>query len=277
MIQINGKNYRYGLLDTCILGNILENKQGERVIFIEKFIKSEPLIIPCVSIWSVLELRQKRELYQEFLELFSFIPFSILKTADQILRDEIENYPNPNLVDPLLFSFSFFKKEDESLKNVFSKLFNNPVIIEAEHLWKSKWKKEALDSMLRLKKNFLPQKTNFNSNDTDKFVKEASLQYVIAQNSEWAKRKLRSDALIDINAFPSVKGALYTVFYRFYVAQRNPELQDVFDILINNSVPYMDYVITENFQADILRKVAKNQKAFSHLEIKTIKEIRSKK
>ena len=271
---MNGTNYRLGLLDTCILGKILSNPDYERQGLFKLFFDPSPIIIPCVTIWSILELRQKSILYKKFIEFFSVIPFCMLKTPELILQDEFKYYPFINKIDPILFTFSMLRPKSESLTSFLQRVFSNKEVRRAEKKWKNKWKQENLKSMLSLKSNFISTNKNLNSSDAKRFVDEALPQYVTKQNPQWVKEKLYKNEEIIFDAFPSVKAALYTVFYRFYVANRSPELQDVFDILINNIVPYLDYVITENFQSDILMKIKRADQQFAHLEIKTVRDIR---
>lgn len=273
MIKIREEEYKLYLLDTCIISKILENNNSERNKFLGIMLNKYPQFYPCVTIWSIFELRSKLKLYNKFIDLFSLIPIFILKTPDHILQDEYDNYPFYKQVDPVLFAFSFVKPKEESLKNVLTKLFSLPEIIKAEKDWKYKLKQESLNSILSLKNNFLSSNKYFNTSDAIKFFNEAFLQYITSQNPEWVKSKMEKDESIDCEAFPSVKAALFTVFFRFYVADREPKTQDIFDIMIYNAVPYLDIIISENFQADILRKLKKIDKQFSHLEIMTIKDL----
>lgn len=274
MIKINNNNYKLGLLDTCIISDILNNSLNEMHSFFNKITKSDSMILPCVTMWSVLELRSRIEQYQKFVKFFSIIPFCMLKTPDAILNDEFQYYPYWNKVDPILFSFSILRPKEESLEYFLKRIFSQNEVKSGEKNWKYKWKWNALNSILSLKENFIPINKNLNAEDAKKFVEEALPQYVISHNLNWAKQKIDRKEEIIFDAFPSAKAGLYTVFYRFYVANRKPEIQDIFDILINNIVPYIDYVVTENFQADILRKIKKADIQFSHLEINTIKDLR---
>lgn len=272
MITINNNNYKLGLVDTCILSRILNNPNSEMKSFMNKITNSDSMILPCITIWSVLELRARKENFQKFIDFFSIIPFCMLKTPDAILNEEFQNYPYWNKVDPILFSFSMFRPENESLEYFLNQIFSKKEVISSEKNWKYKWKRETLNNILSLKKNFISKNKNLNSEDAQKFINEALPQYVISHNPMWAKQRINQNEEIIFDAFPSAKAGLYTAFYRFYVANREPEIQDIFDILINNSVPYLDYVVTENFQADILRKIKKADEQFSHLIIETIKD-----
>ena len=159
------------------------------------------------------------------------------------------------------------------MNKLLTKLFLLPEIKQAEKDWKYKLKQESLNSILSLKSNFISFNKHYNASDAKKFFNDAFLQYIASQNPDWVASKMKKKEAIISDAFPSVKAALYTVFYRFYVADREPETQDIFDIMIYNAVPYLDTVISENFQADILKKLKNIDNQFSHLEILTIKDL----
>ncbi len=274
MIEMNGSKYNLGLLDTCILSDILENKNSEMKTFFDRFINNQPTIIPCVTIWSILELRQKEKVYEKFIEFFSIVPFFILKTPELLLDDEFSFYPYYNKINPILFTFSVLKPESDSLKVFLNRIFTNPVVIKAEKEWKYKRKREILDLILSFKKNFISKNDNYNSSDAKRFIEQALPQYIIKQNPQWTKKRLDNNEEIIFEAFPSVIIVLYNVFYRFYVAKREPQIQDIFDIYINNVVPYVDYVITVKFQADILQKFRKANNHFERITVETIKNLR---
>ena len=69
---------------------------------------------------------------------------------------------------------------------------------------------------------------------------------------------------------------LYSIYYRIYdpalVKRAGPG--EVTDIEIMSPVPYVDAVITEKFQAGILRKIKHKVKGMNDLEIFTLKDIR---
>lgn len=136
-------------------------------------------------------------------------------------------------------------------------------------MWNSGWKKEGLDKILALKKNFPPAGEFYNANDADRFIKDGVIQYVFAQRIDWAKKLVDSKKEFIADGFPSVKMTFYNVFYRFYAETRQPEDQDIFDIFISCAAPYIDIFITEKFQAEIFKKVKSRDSFLSHLQIET--------
>ena len=80
-------------------------------------------------------------------------------------------------------------------------------------------------------------------------------QIVLLGGGAFAEEMMRKEAAVDLEAFPSIKASLYTVFHKFYVDRSRKLLQsDAFDIIISSAAPYVYAVFTENHQAEVLRK-----------------------
>lgn len=272
-INLNGKYYQLCLLDTGIISEILKNKNSELNIFVKDMTEND--LLPCITLWNILEIRNREDIYSKFLDIFSIIPLVLLKDSYNIFLDEIDKYPDPSKINPIVHSFSMFNNDKSThLKPFLNTIFENKNISESEKAWNSSWKLDSLKSILSLKDNFTTKGKNYNSSDALRFIEEGVPQYIISRATEWSKEKIAEESMIITKAFPSVKMAFYTVFYRFYAEKRHPESQDVFDILIGNIAPYVDMVITEKFQAEIFNKVKRIDKFIEHLDIRNINAIR---
>jgi hypothetical protein len=273
MRDINGTLYKLGLIDTGIISELVNNHYDERNSLVKLMI-SEP-ILPCISIWSILEIRERIDIYDTFLELFSLVPFLLIESPYHILQDEIKNYPDPTKVDPVATAFSMFA-EDPNTKVIpwMTRLFSQPKVKEAETMWRGPWKDESLEAMLSLRENFRPKGKRYAAEDASRFIEIGVPQYIIGQAPDWARSLLNDGISISHDAFPSVKMSFYTVFYRFYAENRKPEKQDVFDIMIGNVAPYLDIVITEKYQCEIYRKVKNRDPFLKDLQIEDINILR---
>jgi hypothetical protein len=67
---------------------------------------------------------------------------------------------------------------------------------------------------------------------------------------------------------------LYDVYFCFYDETRKWKESDIFDILIISTAAYMSTVITEGFQAEILKKVKNIAEFATHLEVLTISSLK---
>ena len=66
----------------------------------------------------------------------------------------------------------------------------------------------------------------------------------------------------------------YSQFLRIFKTQKTIKSNDVMDVLISSIAPYVDAVITENFQADVYKKAKKLIPQIKELEIFRLKDIR---
>lgn len=271
MITYADKEFYLNLLDTNAISEIVKNNRNERTVYFKRILENRT--IPCISIWSILELRKSDYLYPKFVELFSAFPVNILKPYTDIIKEEVHNYPKNTSIDPILFTCNPLSKKRERLSEVLEDLFNNHQIIDSENNWEIKRKQDVLDSILSLKGNFEPKNKNFNANDAKTFLKVGIPQYIKAQFSGSHQKLNISEELINIDLFPSVKMLFYTVFYRFYAEKRKPELQDIPDLMINFIAPYIDSIVVEKFQAEIYKKIKKKDNFIESFEVYTLKDL----
>lgn len=271
-IEVEGTVYRLWALDTGVLSHMLKDRKTKMRRFVETSLPSKS--VPCISIWSILELRKRLELYAAFLEFFSVCPFVLAKSPMQLFEDELEAYPDPSGISPVLYAFSPFNKErDGTLKPFMDKLFSKKSVADVERAWDT-WKAESLDSIMSLKRNFPPQGDRYSADDSVNFVRLGVPQFAAASAPDWTRRRVRSHGDIEASAFPSLKMDFYTVFFRFYISDREPVPQDAFDILISGIAPYVDRFLTEKFQAEIFRQVQQRDPFLQHLEIGTVSDLR---
>lgn len=81
---------------------------------------------------------------------------------------------------------------------------------------------------------------------------------------------------IDISKLPASRMMEYSQFSRIFKTQKTITPNDVMDILVSSIVPYVDAVITENFQADVYKKAKKLIPQIKDLEIYRLRDIRIK-
>ena len=165
------------------------------------------------------------------------------------------------------------KNSSYQLREFVKFVFSDPTIREIEQNWREA-EEDALSEWLQNKKNFIPSGKAANARDADRYVKDAAIETLIRLFPQWVKQELDANRVPDINHFPSLKVMLYSQYYRIFDTARRPSPQDVTDIVIMSAAPYMDVVITENFQADVLRKIKPKIAEMADLEIATLRNIR---
>lgn len=104
----SGNKYKLIQLDTNVLSEILKSDTTKK-IFLEKFGASDYAI--CFTIYNVIEIRRRMDLFESSLDFFSFYPSFLLKTHDEILIDELI-YKQIKSEAVLLNAFSVFGKKN---------------------------------------------------------------------------------------------------------------------------------------------------------------------
>src|SRR5581483_9700133 len=116
MITLNGNDYRLVLLDTNALSEFA--KQGESFHHFLTWSSTHPMFVPCLSLFSVLEMRRRPDVYGRFKELFRVMPCMLMKSHEQLLEDEARCYPDPSGIDPTLLGFSMLGGDDMDFSGV---------------------------------------------------------------------------------------------------------------------------------------------------------------
>ena len=260
------------LIDTCIISEILKNKKNERNLFVNFSLTNK--VIPCISIFSIFELRKTKNLFEQFIDFFNGYPLYILQAPLILFEEEVHCYPNPLMVEPINNLFSGKEREGEiQLRDYLTRIFSDERILDSEMNWNANWKKEMLEKIINLKPNFPPDCNSYNLQDAKRFLNDGMPDYIMSMQKNIKARLNTEDYPFDLMAFPSIRTIFYTVFYRFYAENRVPELQDIFDIFIYSVVPYVGTVIAENFQAEIFRKLRNNDDIYKNLNILTMKDL----
>ena len=229
--------------------------------------------IPCFSLFTILELRQKDEVYKRFLETFSFLPCFILKSLDQLFQDELDSYPNSNEVNPVLVSYpGVLAPKGAKLADLLNLAFSTPESQENENKWNS-GKNSILDGILSLVKNYPPKGKKFTPKEIRSFIETAGFQQIAFRAYNFAHQMVKEGKPIMVDSFPSIKMTAFTVFYKFYIDQRRPLESDSFDIIISSVLPYVDAVVTEKHQGDVLKKIQQQDKFIENLEVFRLKDL----
>lgn len=270
MIELNGKSYRLCLIDTNVVSEMLKRPQREFSNFLTKYITDH--CIPCFSIWTILELRESRALFTPFLKYFSVIPCAILKSHEQLLADEVAGYAQVSEVNPILLISTPVEKR--SLREEVNKAFSKRKLRNLASGWVD-GRADALSGMLNLRNNFLPTNgRSYSRNEVSLFVFSTVISQLGMRQASFCHQMLNRGETIVVDSFPSVKASCYTVFFKFYVDNRNEKRSDVFDILIATATPYIDVFLTERHQAEVMRRIRSHDSFLNHVDVQTVAALR---
>jgi hypothetical protein len=243
----SGNTYQLVLLDTNALSDIAKNKKKVGLRFVTEFDAGG--YAPCFTIYSLIEIRRNEEAYKSFLKLFSVYPIFILKPHSVILEDEKAAYDTDKNVSALLYSFS----PSHDLRHFIDIHFSKPENLELEKNWKTD-ELYILDRWLADKKKFKPESDIANKIDADRYVNDAVLQELCSKFPELVKEEIENGRISFLEKFPSLKVMFYSQYYRIFDLNRKTTPSDVTDVRIMAVSPYVDVIITENYQAELFKK-----------------------
>jgi hypothetical protein len=227
---------------------------------------TDPCFVPCFSLFTLIELRRSPPLFADFIERFAPFPCVMLKSYDWLLEEEVKAYPEPSSVDPCGLAFTPLGGDGNLLNNLPT-LLQDPTIVQREEGWNQAGP-GIVEGMLSLVPNFQPEGDKYSAAEVRLFIQLAGWQQLALRARPFFERTLDGGAAVELDAFPSLKTSLYTTFHKFYADRnRKPSDSDAFDIIISSEVPYVEAVITENHQAEVLRKTAQNDRFISTVKV----------
>jgi hypothetical protein len=273
VITINGTDYRLALLDTNALTEF--SKQGESFRHFAKWSGSEPMFIPCFSLFSVLELRRRNDVYDRFKELFRVRPCMLVKSHEQLLEEEARCYPHHSGIDPTLLGFSMLGGEGMDLARVLDPASEDETYRAQERYWNDE-EHGIAEGIASLVANFPPDGDTYTRDEVRQFVEIAGFSQIAMRQQDFAHRVIGVEKRsVNIDAFPSVKATTYTVWQKFYADRdRKWTRSDGFDIIISAATPYVDAVVTENHQAEALRKTRRLDDFLGDLAVYSMRDFR---
>jgi hypothetical protein len=273
VITINGDDYRLVLLDTNALSEFA--KQGESFHHFLTWSSAQPMFVPCFSLFSVLEMRRRPDVYGRFKELFRVWPCMLVKSHEQLLEDEVRCYPDPSGIDPTLLGFSMLGGEGMDLTRVLDTASADRSFRGREKYWND-GAQDIVEGIASLVANFPPDGDTYSRDEVRHFVEIAGFSQVAMRQFDFAKQMVEIDnEAVSIGAFPSVKATTYAVWHKFYADRdRKWTRSDAFDIIIASAIPYVDAVVTESHLAEALRKTKGLDEFIEHLTILTLRDFR---
>lgn len=268
----SGKTYKLCLLDTNALSEIVKRLAREGRGFVEEFPPSS--WVPCWTIYNLIELRRAVSVYEQWLSVFSVYPSFVLKPFQDLLSDEVAAYASGADVCPLLHAFTPFAADQSyHLRSFVDKLFNQPVLASLERTRPNELQK-TLEIWLAQKANFAPTSESANARDGDSYALHAGVETVGRLHPEWLRPFHESGEIPDLDPLPSLKVMLYSQYYRLYDPCWSPRPQEATDVEIMAATPYMDAVVTENFQGEVLKKIRHKVRGLDRLRVARLRDLR---
>jgi hypothetical protein len=277
MLRGEREDHPVCLLDTMAVSEMVKRPDGMFRHFLE-WSHDGPTLIPCFTVYTLMELRRLPDLFLQFIERFDGYPCGMAKGYLELMEEEAESYPDPSQIEPsaLVFLPAPLGGEGNRLSNLPS-ILDRPEHREAERLW-NKAVPEIVEGMASLVENYPPENGSAYTNaEVASFMQMVAIpQLVWHGHGELVEHELAEDRPVDLDAFPSLKATTFTVFHKFYADRhRKPLDSDTFDILTSAVLPYVEAFITESHQAEALKKINRRDTFLSHLDVLTLRDFRA--
>ena len=278
MVELNGTSYSLCLLDTNAVSEIVKWPAREGAAFFQNIAYGSaggPPTLPCISPFTILELRDSPTVLDRYADVFGVLPSVVLNGWDPLWREEMGRYHTQERLNPVLVAPSAFAPElGMSRKEAVLTVLNSPIVTERDHYWKA-GRREILGGMRSLVANYPSKGARYTPQETREFVRLTAVQHLEREAPAFVEGETAAGREIDTERFPSLRAMGFAVFYKFYADRRQARLSDVFDIVITTALPYVDSVITEAHLAASIRKANRLDPLFQHLDVRTVKDLRS--
>lgn len=255
--------YKLLYLDTNALSNFVENTKDFRVNLERKCCKQlDNNYILCFNINSIIELKKGcKERYDSFIQIFSHIPCLLFMLYPEIIKEEVE-YANTKKfhLDNIAFLILPIDIKQYNLQYIISKLEENG------YIKKVKEDEEKMLSFMNDLKNNYSKYTKRNKKYEIEIVEE-NLKY-------WGFH-LNGD--IDLNYFPAIRMMNKSYYDRIVNGKKSDiVIGDIHDIMISSVTPYVDVIITEKYQLNVIKESKKFIPQIEKLECYKVSEFYSK-
>jgi len=266
MINVRDKTYKIILIDTCIVSEMLKRKGNFSKNIFAKLLDNR---LACFSFESLIELKRSPKVFEEFIEVFSFLPAFVLKNSALLIEEEKLNYEHQKVIDPVM---TMLHRNPKKAENFDVKDFLNSYLTKEFLERTHEEHKLALESMLELKNGYQPKGQNYSIKEIEEFVEIVTYKQLVIRYSSWCINLLNNKKTVCAEKFPPIQMMCYIAFYKFYINNRKPKLSDVADLLMSTSYPYIDEVITEKNQSEMVRQIQKKHKFCDKLTTYTIND-----
>lgn len=268
----NLSKYKLIYLDTNIVSDIC--KTGN---LFNKFIKKYPPgkdYLLSFSTYTLYEVSKSDKFYRQFKKLYSLFPCVIVMSYFPLALKEIEVIEGKNkIVNPIILAPVGIRIEGKNMDpDSLDILLNMSSVKEAILKVKSYTSTyfEEISQLLNhpdfvgIKNSIKTKKHVF----IKKFIRyEMRERFLFPENRELDSLKLRNLKSLEVLA--------YSIYYKFFSDQnRKVTVNDIVDVLIMTTVPYVHTFISERNSIDILKTVQKQTNLFNTVNLLILSDLR---
>ena len=276
MLVLGDRRYPICLLDTNVVSEMVKDDTGTLMRHVLRWMFAGVTMVPFFSPFTFMELRRSTPVFERFIERFAALPLGMTKGYVDLMNDERDAYPDPSSVG--LVSVAFLPPP---LGQNGNRLQNLPWMMDQHAERLEAWHRaapEILNGMRSLVSTYPPATgSSYTPSEVRDFVFQVVFQQLTLHEgtASFTWDVVEGGVAIDTDAFPSLKAMAFTAFYKLYIdPSRKAHTSDVVDMLISAALPYVEAFITENHQAESLRKVRQHN-FLQELQVYRLRDFRN--
>lgn len=266
MISFNsGKKYKILFLDTNAFSWIVKNYNNAGHFFLNRF--SPNNYIPCLTIYNILEviktkyaISSKKTTFEQFSTFFNGYPFLLTWPMKVIIQREIRGLLKIDVKQLFFGGYTSFGHNFEDNLNTFLKTIETNTSLKQTITSEQKQQIDVIQSWTSQRPT--PQKGSY-----VEYSKELEKMNVLKTLCDpYYEAKVDYENVNYLN-YHGIRTMLYSQFMRVHHTNKEIKKSDVNDILISCIFPYVDTIITERYQASILKQARVRIKELKQVEI----------
>ena len=265
-------HYKLIYLDTNIVSDIC--KTGD---LINKFVTRYPPdkdYLLSFSTYTLYEISKSDKFYRLFKKLYSLFPCVIVISYFPLALKEIELIEGKSeVINPIMLAPVGIKIEGKNMNPDSLDILLNTGTVKEALLNVESYTSAYFDEISQLLNHpdFVGIKNSVKNKKevfTKKFIRyEMRERFLFPENRELDSSKLKKIKSLEVLA--------YSVYYKFFSDQnRKVSVNDIVDVLIMTTVPYVHTFISERNSIDILKIVKKQTDLFNTVNLLILSDLR---
>jgi hypothetical protein len=250
---------RFVHCDTNILSEFAKKPELWRLL--QDFLHENDLCL-AVSGAQAAELSNIAKLYEPLNLLLTAVPSALIKSAETILQEEIDAYPNARVETLLQYPLNALLGKPD-----FGQFLSSPGLGEARAQQRSA-SQEWMTKLETLRSNFPTSKSGkYISDQADFFAWNLTVQELGVTHLQFLQAFKDNASALNTDVFLSLKIMGYVISYKYYLAGQKAAASDFGDMFHLYDLPYCKLAIMERNMCGYLNQIKKKYNVLNRVTI----------
>lgn len=262
---------RFIYLDTNIVSYFVKNESAWAPF--REFLAESGLTLG-IGGGQISELSDAKSLLPDLARFLVSVPTGIIKNWDEIISEEVEAHPSPRMDSLLMYPLNAILLEDSGFENLLQFLSSKSLSDARRDQIRHAEKMRAQQG--KLKHNFPPTKAGkYDRSQANEFAEAQVFQWLSYDHRPFLQEIQRDISRLNINVFKSIRLYAYVLFYKYYLAEREPNrLSDFGDLFHLFPIPYCEVAVMERDLANVLSQIKNTQEILRRTDLQNIEFVR---